>query len=384
MKTKIRTVFCLLLLFLSPTFAAGQERAWEDIYKKQMGAMDTSELERQIGRMDGEARELLKPYDWRNLPGQARDENKIGARLLYFLTGEFRRNLGFLGMLIILVVLTSIMQHFQDAFGGEGPAKAGFYICYLTLLVLVLVNFAAAMKAGRETVSLMVDFMYAILPVLLSLLGAAGGMVSIHLLQPILLAGIITVADCTRDLVFPLFFLSGVLGVFSQFGSEITVKNLAGLLRECGTWLLGLAVSIFLAMMSVKGINAALVDGVSLRTAKFMTGTLVPIVGSNITDALDMVAGCALLLKSTLGLFGVMAVFLICAFPFIKLLVLALLYRLAGALLQPTGEQQIHLALREVGNSLQGVLAVLFVVTMMFIAVLTFVVVLGNLSAVSL
>ncbi len=70
-------------------------------------------------------------------------------------------------------------------------------------------------------------------------------------------------------------------------------------------------------------------DGITLRTAKFITGNFIPVLGRMFTDATDTVISASLLLKNTVGILGVAILICIAAFPAIKVLSLAFIYKLA-------------------------------------------------------
>ena len=56
--------------------------------------------------------------------------------------------------------------------------------------------------------------------------------------------------------------------------------------------LLGLFFTIFLGVISVQGASAAVTDGITLKTAKFITGNFIPVIGRMFTDATDTVIKC--------------------------------------------------------------------------------------------
>ena len=63
--------------------------------------------------------------------------------------------------------------------------------------------------------------------------------------------------------------------------------------------------------MIIQGAGAAIADGISIRTVKFATKNF-SIVGGIFVDALDTIVGCSILLKSAIGLFGTIIIFIIC------------------------------------------------------------------------
>ena len=80
------------------------------------------------------------------------------------------------------------------------------------------------------------------------------------------------------------------------------VTQLAQLLRNLSIGLLGMFLTVFLGVISVQGASAAVTDGITIRTAKFVTGNFIPVIGRMFTDATDTVISASVLLKNTVGI----------------------------------------------------------------------------------
>ena len=147
------------------------------------------------------------------------------------------------------------------------------------------------------------------------------------------------------------------LHLVSAVTERYKVTQLANLLRNIGIGILGILLTVFLGVLSVQGATGAVTDGVALRTAKFVTGNFVPVVGKMFSDATDTVMSASLLVKNAVGLTGVIVLLFLCAFPAIKILTLALIYNLAGAVMQPLGDTPIVHCLQTIGKTLIYVFA---------------------------
>jgi len=95
--------------------------------------------------------------------------------------------------------------------------------------------------------------------------------------------------------------------------------------------------TVFLSVVSLQGTMTAVADGVAIRTAKFVTGNFIPVVGRMFTDATDTVISASIVLKNSIGIAGVILLLLITLFPVIKILVIAFIYKFSAAILQPLG-----------------------------------------------
>lgn len=98
------------------------------------------------------------------------------------------------------------------------------------------------------------------------------------------------------------------------------------------------------------------------------------------TDATDTVISASVLLKNTVGLVGVAILISIAAFPAIKVLSLALIYKLAAAILQPLGGGPIISCLDVISKSVLYIFAALAVVSLMFFLSITVIITAGNLT----
>ena len=183
-------------------------------------------------------------------------------------------------------------------------------------------------------------------------------------------------------LVLPLVLLAGTVGLVSRLAEGFSVTKLAEVSRQGAVIILTFLVTIFLGVITLQGVTVAVADGLGLQAAKFLTGNLVPIVGGVVSDSLELAAGCSLLIKNALGAFAALGVILLCAYPALKILVVAFIYRLAAAFVQPLGQDRLAESLQEIGKTVMVIFATVAVVGLMFFFCLTILIGLGNLTAV--
>ncbi|MDI3327659.1 MAG: stage III sporulation protein AE [Alicyclobacillaceae bacterium] len=300
--------------------------------------------------------------------------------LAKFLLDEWGKSLGLLGMLILLAMFSAVLETLQDSFARPEVSKIAFAGVYLTLLVLAVQSFFGAVSSAREAVQTMIDFMLAVLPMMTALLAAVGALSTAAVFHPLMIAATHAVSYVTHAVVIPLIFFSAVLDITSLLSERYRATQLAGVLRTAAVTVLGLCLTVFLGVVAVSGGARAVADGVAIRIAKFATASLVPVVGKMFSDATETVVGASLLLKNAVGLAGAVVVLLICAFPALKIVATAMVYNIAGALLQPLGISLLSQCLGTIGKSLLVLFAAVATVGMMFFLALTAMIAAGNLS----
>jgi stage III sporulation protein AE len=218
------------------------------------------------------------------------------------------------------------------------------------------------------------------LPVLLTLLVAVGGFTAAAIYQPVVFVSIALIATIIKNIVLPLLLFSAVLVLVSNLSSKFKVSNLAGLIKNVAMGILGAMSTIFLGVLSIQGVAGAVGDSVTLRTAKFATDAFVPVVGGLFSDALEAIVSSSLLIKNAVGIAGVVVVLGIMIMPLVKILCIALIYKMAGAMIQPVDEGQVSGCLNDLGNSLLSVFAVVATVGLLFFFTLAIIVAVGNIT----
>src|SRR5690625_6363027 len=89
--------------------------------------------------------------------------------------------------------------------------------------------------------------------------------------------------------------------------------------------------------MSIQGTASAIQDGIAIKTAKFITGNFIPVIGKTFTDATDTILSASLLLKNGIGIVGVIMVVFVALFSAMKILAIAFIYMIAAAILKLIG-----------------------------------------------
>ena len=300
--------------------------------------------------------------------------------LLKFLFHELIANSKLLGTLILLTIFSALLQSLQSAFEKSSIAKIADAVVYMVLTVFALNSFYIVTTYAKDTIQTMIDFILALLPILLALIATGGGVISVSFFHPIIIFLMNTSGLLMNYFVLPLLFLATILSIVSTMSDQYKVTKLSKLLQNVSIGALGVFLTIFLGVLSVQGTATAVADGIAVKTAKFVTGNFIPVVGRMFTEASDTVLSASALLKNTVGIAGVVILLLIVAFPAIKIFVIALIYKFAAAVLQPLGSNSVIQCLDIIGKSIIYVFAALAIVSLMFFLSISIIVAAGNLT----
>ncbi|WP_331698568.1 stage III sporulation protein AE [Paenibacillus sp. IITD108] len=298
--------------------------------------------------------------------------------LLRYLWHEVLYNGKLLVTIVMLTVFSMVLETLQSAFERNTVSKVAYSITYMVLLIIAVNSFYVAIGYAKDSIQSMIQFMLAMVPLLLTLLASMGSIVTVSILHPLIIMMIHVVGTVIYTVVFPLLFFSAVLHIASALSDKYKVTQLANLLRSIGVSILGVLLAIFLGVISVQGATGAVTDGVTVRTAKYVTGNFIPVVGKMFSDAADTVISASMIAKNAVGIAGVIIILFLSAFPAIKILTLALIYYIAAAAMQPLGSSPIVTCLQTIGKTMIYVFASLAAVSLMFFLAVTIILTAGN------
>lgn len=378
-------IAALLSAFLGAGKAAAQAEAQPSPLELK-NEVDLSYLEHYWQELEREAGDYLPRISWRDFlsaPGEQDlilDPGAIIGGLGRYLLGEVVMNFRLMGQLLVLAVIAAFLKKLETAFQREQIATLTRSIVFVVLIGIGLHSFSAALWGAGATIDMMADFILAMLPTLLALLASLGSLASSAIFHPLVIFGVSFFGSLIRNLILPLIFLSAVLGLVNQFSPHFKVGKLADLMRDLSIWGMGLIMTLFTGILAVQGVAGTVSDAVTLRTAKYMTGAFVPVVGKMLSDAVETVAGASLILKNGIYLAGTVLLLLMTVFPLLKLAALIVVYKLTAALVQPLGEENLGDAINVMGNCLGLVFAAVAAVSLLFIIAVTVVVGAGNIT----
>ena len=109
-----------------------------------------------------------------------------------------------------------------------------------------------------------------------------------------------------------------------------------------------------------------MLDKVALRATRFVTDNAIPVVGKLLGDTVEVTAGYVVMLKQALGVFGVLIILGIIVFPLLKIAVLALIYKVVGAVVEPLGDAKTAAILEIMSTHLFLMLGATAAVGLMF------------------
>ncbi|MGI5908338.1 MAG: stage III sporulation protein AE [Christensenellales bacterium] len=335
--------------------------------QNQIQGLDLSDWERVLGGVPEQARGILGDDALASIIGQfaeggARvDPVNLIELVFRLLLGEVGGRIGLLVSLVALAVISGLLTNLRSSFASEGVGEIAHYVVYLLMATVLVHLLWQCVGTARDAINAMVDLMQALFPILITVLTAMGNAAAAGVFQPAMAMLTGAVSSFIRDVIMPLVLMSGLIGIVSRMSERFPVKRMGKVLATGVKWATGIIFTVFVGIMTLQGMNAAALDGITIRTAKFTIDKAIPVVGGYMSDTVDTLLGCSLIVKNAAGVTGLVSIVAVLLTPLIRLLAVALSLKVAAALVEPVSDKRLSECMDSVSST----------VTMLFVAVLS-------------
>lgn len=255
-----------------------------------------------------------------------------------------------LGVLLLLVMTQCIAPD-----SGESASRTASAIGVVLCAVLLLKPLTALMEAVTDTLSAACAFQLSFVPVFASVLTVGGQTVSAGKYTVLMVSAGEIGSVVLRTVILPLLKMSAALSVTGAAAPTIRLNGIGAFIQKGLTWLLGLLMTVFLAVLSLQGIVGAAADSVADKAAQFVLSSAVPVVGGALSQAYASARGYLQVLKSGVGAFGILASCMMLLPQTVKLLV----WRIVLTLCAEAGELLDQKQLADLLRRFSGLLGVL-------------------------
>lgn len=268
--------------------------------------------------------------------------------------------------IVTIAIICSLLKNLQDAFSDESISQVAFYACYALIIMVLSKSFIISISVAKEVITNISDFMSALLPILITMISLAGGITSAATLDPIVLGAVVFIPKVYSNLIIPMILMGFVLEFANNLSTDHKITNLCKLFKQATIWLQGIIITVFIGLLTIRGITSTTIDAVTLKTAKFAVDNFIPIVGKAFSDAITSVAGYSLIIKNAISSIGLVVIILILLHPLIKLILITFIYKLSAALVEPISDSRITKSLEAAGNSMTLITSCVLTVSLIF------------------
>ena len=353
---KILLTFVLFLLFSVNVSAENNE-----FYEKQY---EISGIENIEGHLPEDAKEYITENeiipDSEALTETLKPENVFSHIWNFIKSGAKTPIISGLGILGVIIISSAI-----EGWGETASAAAVRYATVISAVSVIALPVSSVITAGVEAMKGCAVFMTAFVPIFAAVTASAGNPVTSASMSALLLGAAQAVSFIANFIVIPLMGGYLAITIASSVSPVVSNSGIADGIKKISFWIMSLTSTVFIGILSIQTALGTSADGLSVRTAKFIIGSSVPVAGTVLSEALTTVTAAMGTLKAGIGIYGVVA----CAVIFLPIIAELFLWRIV---LMITDSVSSLFSLGKISSVIKGidsVMAVLIGIILLILAV---------------
>lgn len=249
--------------------------------------------------------------------------------------GILQNGLGLCLEILAVVMLSALFREFS----GAGTAMV--LASTLAVGMIAVGQISGFFVRAAETVDEMTTFSGFLFTTMATAMAASGSVGKAGALYGITLAVCGGLSKLLEALFLPAISCYIALIIANHAMGDGRLKIASDTIKQLLTNGLKAGVIGFTAYLSLSGVISGSADSAAVKAAKLTISTAVPVVGSLISDASETLLVSAGLLRSSVGIFGLLGVLAVSILPFVETGVSYLLLKATSAVTGILGEKQL-------------------------------------------
>ncbi len=268
--------------------------------------------------------------------------------------------------ILIIAVIAAVFHNFSTVFKNRQICEISFYVLYLLLIALCLSSFQIVIDWVSEGVESLTGFMTVFCPIYFLAVSLAKGSVTAVAFYNLVLFFIYIIEVVIVYFLLPVIHIYIMVKVLDFLSSQEYLSKFAELIEVAVSWLLKTLVACVIGVNVVQGMISPAIDTVK-RSAVTRTAEALPGVGDAVGGVAEVVVGTAVLVKNGIGTVGMIVCLSLCIVPLAQMAAIALMYKLAAAVIQPVSDKRIVGCVECVGDGCRLLMRVIFTVGLLFL-----------------
>lgn len=283
-----------------------------------------------------------------------------------------------LASVIAVMLLYSILYSIKTS-AKTTSMKNVLSVCItLCITCIIVIPICSVIDSAISVIESSANFLIAYIPVMLLIIASSGHPVSGASYYSMMILAGQGVAQISSNIISPFLKIFLGISVTSAISPNVNLSGIVAFVSRVSKWLLGFVMTLFTALLTFKQLITTSMDNVSTRAVRFTLTSLVPVVGSALSDAYKTVQSSVGLLKSGVGVFVIIAV----AIVFLPALIQCLFWMMSLGLCKATGEilnlKEPCMLLSAINTVVTTIFAILLCIMSIFIISTALVLMLGG------
>lgn len=281
--------------------------------------------------------------------------------------------------IIILALFSAAIRCFGPSACKEQISDTAQMILSISLTAVLIASFYTACTISTDTLEGCISVYKAVVPVFFSAVAFASGNVTAAVYYEIVLMLITTVNLLFKSVLIKVDQIYMLISMADAVAKEERFTKAAELCVQVMKWSGRTALVVFTGLGGLKGMLVPVSETYKKKMLYRAVQTL-PGVGSSIETVTQTVWGAAKIIKNGIGMAAVIAVLIVCAVPVLKLVLMAVLFKVTAAVIEPVADKRVVKAVNALGTAVGMLLMTVLASVSLFLLMLAMIVMMTGLQ----
>jgi len=276
------------------------------------------------------------------------------ADIIYWLRDLFFTEISSNKILFLEVILItfcfSLLKNSAGNFGSSYISDVCFLLVYSVLAMMLLKSMYTFQGIVAETIERSVSFMRVFIPCFCTGMFFSSNVYTSAGFYQIAFVVIFLAEWAFQKLLLPCIHVYVLLQIFNHFFEEAQFGNLADLLQVVVNWGLKITITAVCGLSVVQNLINPIKDRLTQGTVAKVV-SVIPGVGGAAGSISEVLLGSGMIIKSGIGIAGIVVLLCIGIGPLLKTGIIALLYKIMAALVEPLSDKRISGCIRQLSNA---------------------------------
>ncbi len=238
------------------------------------------------------------------------------------------------GMFLKLLAMMFILSFASSVVNDDKSRELLVFLSSAAAVIICIEDINGCINAGISLLNMSAAFMKAFVPVFAVIIAVSGTPASaLTYSSAVLFVGEIITFVINNGIVDIIgAFLC--IGVAFSLNGEMKASSVVSFVNKIISFIMGLCAGVFTSVLGVKGVLSYSSDSVATKGVRFLLGSLIPVVGSSISEAYSSLLGSINIIKGSFAVVGIIVMVIIN----IPVMAEIMLYHLSMKLLSFVGE----------------------------------------------
>ncbi len=204
-----------------------------------------------------------------------------------------------------VIIAYSLLNTLSDS--SKNLGKIFGIVSALSCSAMIITSASEVLALASTTIESGSVFLASFIPAFAGVMASSGKPTAAAALNIAVMGGAQFFVQLASKILLPSTMGMLAVSLTGCLNPEIKPDSLVCAAKKIIIWVLGLIMTVFVALLAVQSFVTVPADGIAIKTVKFTVSNTVPFVGGAISDALSVMQGGLSLIKSNFGVFGIIA-----------------------------------------------------------------------------